>query len=418
VRYRRLSRRHFLALCGGALVAGLPSRAQVQPATIRLGFVLPRQSGQLSSRFHTQELAGEAAYKGAVMGEEDFGAGSSLELLVSSAPDGTAARRAGARLAASEGVLALVGGFGDDQALALSRVAEDHGVLFFNIGSSSTALRGACHRFTFHVEASAAMYLGALTSWFAGAGFRRWFFVYPESGEGRALYKGTQRALQRQRGGATEVGRVGVSATPVYGEAVEAIQQAEPELVLLLLDWRSQLDFLGYYEAAGLEFAVTGFPDPVTQTRDFLIASKEVARQDTPPYRVALWEATLEPHGAHTLNERFFGRWGVPMDPSAWAAYQSVGIISEAAAEPKTLNSAELAAYLESPRARFDVQKGSGVSFSPRDHQLHQPLYIVRGNPAAEKSRNMARLVARVPAPDVNPARFSSDVRSDPRCRR
>jgi ABC-type branched-subunit amino acid transport system substrate-binding protein len=405
VRFRQLSRRRFLALGGSALAAGLLGQAQAQDETVRLGFVLPRQTGQLSSRFHTQELAGEAAYKGAVMGEEDFGTGTHLEVLVSSAPDGAAAKRAGARLAASEGVLTLVGGFGDDQALALSRVAEDHGVLFFNIGSVSAALRGACPRFTFHVEASAAMYLDALTRWFAGAGFRHWFFVYPVSGEGRALYKGAQRALQGRRG-VSEVGRAGVSETPVYGEAVAAVRQAEPELVVLLLDWRSQLDFLGHYEAAGLTFAVTGFPDPVTQTRDFLVASREVARQGTPHYRAALWEATLTPNGARVLNERFFARWGVPMDPSAWAAYQSVRIISEAAAEMKTPNSAALAAYLESPRARFDVQKGSSVSFNPRDHQLHQPLYIVRGDPAAQKPRNMARLVAQIPAPDVNPAGF------------
>lgn len=407
MRYRRFSRRRFLALCGGALAAGLPSRALAQPETVRLGFVLPRQTGGLSSRFQSQELAGEAAYKGAVMGEEDFGAGTgfTLELLVGSAPDGAAALRAGARLAATEGVLALVGGFGDDQALALSRVAEENGVLFFNIGSASAALRGAHNPHTFHIEASAAMYLDALAGWFAQAGFRRWFFVYPEAGEGQALYKGAQHALQSQKG-ASVVGRVTVSATPVYGEAVAAIKQAEPELVVLLLDWRSQLDFLGHYEAAGLEFAVTGFPDPVTQTRDFLIASKEVARQGTPHYHAALWEATLEPHGARALNERFFARWGVPMDPSAWAAYQSVRILSQTISATETLNSAELVAYLERPRARFDVQKDGSVSFSPRDHQLHQPLYIVKGNPTAERPRDMAQLVAEVPAPDVNPAEF------------
>jgi len=338
------------------------------------------------------------------MGGEDYGVavggeGADLKVMISSAPDETAALRAAERLAATEEVVALVGGFGERQARTLSAVAEDRRILFFNIGSVSDVLRGpACNRYTFHVEASAAMYLDALTGWFTQAGLRRWLFVYPETDEGNALYRRAQQALSLATGGAGEAGAVMVPEVPVYYQAVEAIRRAEPEVVLLLLNWQSQLDFLGFYEAAGLEFAITGFPYPVTQTRDFFMSSREVAPHGASGYRAALWEATLAAHGAQHLNERFFERWGVPMDPPAWAAYQSVKIMSEAISAADTSSSSKLAEYLESSRARFDVNKGVDVSFRPSDHQLEQPLYLVKSNRVAERPLAMVDLVSELPA--------------------
>jgi ABC-type branched-subunit amino acid transport system substrate-binding protein len=398
-----VSRRRLLTLSAGAIAAGLLGIGQAQHETIRLGFVLPLRTGQVPSSSNTQELAGEAAYKGAIMGGEDYGVaagleGKNLEVVVSSAPGEAAVLRAAERLATTEEVLALIGGFDEVQALALSAVAEDRKLLFFNIGSASDVLRRkVCNRYTFHVEASATMYLNALADWFTKTGLRRWLFVYPETEEGDALYRRAQEALSQGLGGASQAGAVMVPEVPIYYEAVEAIKRAEPEVVLLLLDWQSQLDFFGYYEAAGLEYVITGFPYPVTQTRDFFIFSKEVAPHGASGYRAALWEATLVAHGARQLNERFFERWGVPMDPPAWAAYQSVKILSEAIPAVDTLSSVKLAEYLESSRARFDIQKGVRASFRPLDHQLDQPLYLVKGNRTAERPLAMADLVSELP---------------------
>ncbi len=411
--YHRLSRRRFLALGRGALTAGILGSTHAQNEAVRIGVVLPTRTGQTPVRPETEEVAGEAALKGALMGEEDYGfnptalTGKNFELLTSSAPDADAAFRAAERLAATEGVFALVGGFGKDQALALSTIAEDREVLFFNIGSPSDALRGeACTRYTFHIEASAAMYLDALSEWFVRAGFRRWFFVYSGSDEGKALYTRALSSLQERHLGASTVGKVEVPEGPIYGKAMEAIQHASPDVVLSLLGWRSHLDFLGHYEAAGLEFAITAFPYPVTQTREFFIASRNVAPQASSSRLVTLWEATLDAYGARELNERFFARWGVPMDPSAWAAYQAVTILFEATSTVRTSHAPTLVEYLESPRAVFDVHKGTDVSFRPWDHQLRQPLYLVEGNPTAERPWDMASLIDELPikyAPNTDP---------------
>jgi hypothetical protein len=52
-------------------------------------------------------------------------------------------------------------------AAALSRFARAHRLLFFNVGATDDRLRNEdCDRYTFHVEASDAMYLDALADWY------------------------------------------------------------------------------------------------------------------------------------------------------------------------------------------------------------------------------------------------------------
>lgn len=228
-------------------------------------------------------------------------------------------------------------------------------------------------------------------------GSRRWFFVFPETQEGRALYRRAQHAIGNDPSGAQEVGYAAVPERPSYREVMEGIRNTEADVVLLLLDWRPQLDFLGYYEAAGLECDITGLPYPVTQTRDFFMSIQDAAPQQASGYRAALWEATLVGNGAKELNERFLERWGIPMDPPSWAAYQSVKILSDAVTATGAPSGPSLVNFLESPEAVFDVQKGVAVSFRSWDHQLRQPLYVVRGQTVDVNRRDLVELVSEVP---------------------
>ena len=142
----------------------------------------------------------------------------------------------------------------------------------------------------------------------------------------------SQPRKPREPGGAEEAGVSHVRAGDLgdLDAAVRDIARSEPDLVLLLLaDWRSELDFLSRYESSGLTPAVTGFPSPVTQTRHFYYASRQAAPVAGSGHRAALWEATLDAYGARELNARFAARWGQPMDPPAWSAYQAVKIAFE-----------------------------------------------------------------------------------------
>lgn len=407
-----ISRRRLLQLGGGAAAAGLAggrglAAASKQLPEMRIGAVLPTQTGLSPIGGQTSyRVAADAARRGLVMAGDEYAKnaellGRRLKVYVTTAPDAEAARRAAARLTAVQGVYSLIGGFGTEQAMALSELAEERQVPFFNIAASADRLRGdPCRRYTFHVEASAAMYLQALAAWFIRAGHRRYFFVVGDTAEQHAHYQRMRSALQERHFGAEEAGHTVVSdVEPVYGDAFKQIRQTEPDAVILMQDAVSQLDFLAQYEGTELtDIPVTGYPSPVAQTRTFYAASRNASAHAGSGYRAALWEATLDAYGARELNARFLERWGRPMNPSAWAGYVSVKMLYEAAAYGGTIEGPGVLSYLENPSTQFDVYKGVGVSFRPWNHQLRQTLYLVKIDPEATTARNLATLVGELPA--------------------
>lgn len=405
-----------LAALGAGFPRSTPARAASEPPTpLRVGVVVPTMTGSMPLGVLSWEIAGESARLGAILAAEDADArGAPVEVLIASAPDAQAVLRAAERLLAINGVAALIGGLGEGQALALGRVAEAHGVVFLNIGSPDDALRQeARSAHTFHVEASASMYLDALAIGFAGTAAHRWFVVHEESASGEALYRRAREVLLERCPGMAEVGRVGVEPGKLeFAAEYEAIRRAGPDIVLLLLEPLAQLSFLGQVDPAGPEVRVTGFPGPVVQTRAFLSAVRQ-ANPRVSWYHAALWEPTLNAGGAAGLSERFGARWGEPMDAPAWAAHAAVTILLEAVSATGTADAATLIRHLEDPRTTHELHKGVPLSFRASDHQLRQPLYLVQLDPEAQpgfqlsRRLGLARPVRQIPEipPGADPGR-------------
>jgi hypothetical protein len=101
---------------------------------------------------------------------------------------------------------------------------------------------------------------------------------------------------------------------------------------------------------------------------------------------VALWHPSLEKFGAAQLNDRFRARFGRGMSAGAWAAWFAVKAASEAALRARSAEPAALAAWLARPGVRFDGHKGAPLTFGAGDHQLRQPLYLVRATPGGSET--------------------------------
>lgn len=401
----RMNRRRLIAT-GGAAAAALPllvPRARAQDAgPLRIGAVLPIIGSAIPTSRINLRAVGEAARMGLILSEEDANKngellGTSTVLTIANAPGPEAVARAAQRLVAWDKVSVLVGGFTGEEAKALSDVASKTGALFLNIGATSDALRHACSPGTFHIEASAAMYLDAIFAWFIRAGHRRWHLVHDDGPDGRDQHDRALLSLKERHWAVEVAGRsvLRQDDSRDFAPVLADIAATKPDAVLLLTDWRTQLDFLSRYEVSGITAPVTGFPEPATQTRDFYLASTKMAPVAGSGYRASLWEATLDAYGARELNARFDARWGRPMDPPAWAGYMAVKIAFEAALNAGAKDGASLAAFLTSDQALFDVSKGIGVTFRRWDHQLRQSLYLVKINPESTSSLELAAMSAR-----------------------
>ena len=394
-----ISRRELIAAGAGSLAtSSIPFAARSQPGDtdqIRVGIVVPAATGLSVVAASINDLIGDAAMQGTlladgVVGEEIARSGQLLVTLKANSPTPDVATRAGRRLVATERVHALVGGVGEGQAAALSAVAEEAQVPFFNIGSPSLGLRAQCARYTFHVEASAAMYLDAMVSWSEAQGHRRWFVVHPNDQAGEELRTRAVVAVSRHGGGGEIVGAASaIQRQPFYGPHFEAALSSGADAIIVLLSDVDQIVFVAQQQNLEIGIPNLLFPHPNTQTRDYIAAMRASAPATNPDHRFALWDAMLEEPRAADFNNRYITRWGDPADPTAWSAYHAVKILHEATQATGNTDGRAIVDYLENSGREFDLLKGPGTSFRSWDHQLRQPLYLVRVDQDAIWDRNL-----------------------------
>ncbi len=374
------------AALGGALCLPYIARAQSGPVDrIRIGVITPSSTGLIPVFTPGDDLIGDAARQGALMadgvvGEVAARAGISLDLLPSNAPTAEAAFRVTQRFAETDSVDAIVGGVGSGHAETISAIAEAAGVPFFNVASPSHRLRRDCLRYTFHIDASEAMYIDALVMLGASQDYQRYFIVHENGPAGDELRQRAALSVERLGGGATVVGAAGARPEEAYyGPQLTAADDARADAILLLIGDIDQLVFTAQEQSLQLAIPVLPLPYPNTQTREYVREVRQMSPDTNPDFRVALWDPALgRPEEAAEFNNRYITQWGAPADAPAWAAYQAIKIIVEAVRAAGSKDPAAIVDYLENSGAEFDVAKGPGVSFRPWDHQLRQPLYAIR----------------------------------------
>ena len=157
------TRPNFITLFSLLVAAVQPARIVAQtPVTLRIGLITrPGPAPSAASVARGVQLGAAEAEATASL----FGGGVAL---FEESSDGTA-QSAATRLLSQRKIQVLIGSSAED-ADALSRFAESHGLIFFNAASRASTLRTTCRRHTFHVEASDSMYVSAAGRGAAGAG--------------------------------------------------------------------------------------------------------------------------------------------------------------------------------------------------------------------------------------------------------
>lgn len=141
-KYDLLNRREFLSLAGS--VALFAARRSEPARSLRLGLLVRRGNDVANGAI----LAGVEAERAAAL----FGQSIRLDV-------GTA------RTVIANGATVLIGGVSPGDCVTLARVADENGILFFNVGSSADSLRrDQCRPNMFHVMASDAMLSSARAS--------------------------------------------------------------------------------------------------------------------------------------------------------------------------------------------------------------------------------------------------------------
>jgi PQQ-dependent catabolism-associated beta-propeller protein len=208
-----------LALCS-LLAACSGERGAPGPV---VGFVVPASGGE-SARQGLQLGIGEAERAGRLVGD-------SLRLVEERAGSPAEVEAAGERLV-RRGAVALIGGFDPPSCQRLSEVAEEHDVLYLNIGCRADALRNAGRRRTLHVEASDSAYRAA------GAGAVLWHGGLSRYGAAQL----NERFRRRFGAPAGSEGWAGWMAVKVLWESLQRTDATDAGSLLAFLEARAEFD--------------------------------------------------------------------------------------------------------------------------------------------------------------------------------
>jgi ABC transporter substrate binding protein (PQQ-dependent alcohol dehydrogenase system) len=113
------------------------------------------------------------------------------------------------------------------------------------------------------------------------------------------------------------------------------------------------------------------------------------------------WYHELERFSARELNRRFMRRFDKLAEAYAWTNWAAVKLVVEGVLRSASTASEALVKYLESAPP-FDGHKGKSLTFREWNHQLRQPLYVLKAREAKpERAPDLFEVVSEMPPPTV-----------------
>jgi ABC-type branched-subunit amino acid transport system substrate-binding protein len=350
-----------------ALLLGGPSLRAAWAEEIRLGYLLSRAAG-----FSTDDRAG------ARMGEDEVNLqaqvlGRRFRVIFAEGGHSSEVVAQARELIERQGVRALLASVSDAATIALANLAQEHGIVFFNVGSDVDSLRGEkCRRHAFSIGPSLTMRVRALGQWaIQQKEWKAWAVVQGESRSEERLAEAARQYLEAQGGRVVGTVSIGEAEAPDPAGALHSLRGIEADFVYIALTGEKQELFLDAYQKSGIATPVGG-------------AEPELSRMGRHTLRFAGywstgWSHQNDIYGASELNNRFADFAGIPMNERAWGAWAGVKILGEAILRAASPAAADLVPYLRE-HVRFDGYMGTALDFRPWNHQLRQSMTIVRIN--------------------------------------
>jgi ABC-type branched-subunit amino acid transport system substrate-binding protein len=351
----------------------------------------------LSSRQGPSAEMASYAILGAQLGAEEADVtaglfGTKVELVIEDAATSDNIGSLVRKLSAEDKLSAVIAALDDPTTARLSAVARQESIVCLNTAARGGELRGErCHRLIFHVEPDLAMYTHAMGQWLIQNNRKRWHFIITEGTAGREVYQRASRLLQQQ--GGTEVGRLVIApGQSDYQDVVAHLAGGDAEAAVLALSGQELRHFLEQYKASGLNILLAGVPLD-------MIAFWQADPASLQGVWVTSWYHGLERFSARELNRRFFRRFEKPAEGFAWANWAAVKLVIEGVLRSASTEATALVSHLEGA-SPFDGHKGRALTFRQWNHQLRQPLYILKARGAKpENAWDLLELSGEMPPP-------------------
>jgi ABC-type branched-subunit amino acid transport system substrate-binding protein len=374
---------------GERLAVKAVAAQQQPPSRVRIGHLSRRQGP-------SAEMA-SYAIMGAQLGAEEADVtagmfGTKVELIIEDAATPENLLPLARKLSTQEHLSAIIAALDDPTTASLSAFAQRERVVCLNTAARGGDLRGEkCHRSTFHVEPDLAMYAHAIGQWLVQNNRKRWHYVVSDGSAGQEIYHRANRFLQHH--GGTDHGRFVITpGQSDFRDVLAHLARGDAEAIVVALEGEALRYFLQQYKASGLSMLLAGVPLD-------MIALWQASPESLQGVWVTSWYHGLERFSARELNRRFFRRFEKPAEGFAWTNWAAVKLVIEGVLRSASTEATTLISYLEGAPP-FDGHKGRALTFRDWNHQLRQPLYVLKvREDKPDNPWDLLQLIGEMPLP-------------------
>jgi branched-chain amino acid transport system substrate-binding protein len=391
----RLTRRQWLAGAGTTGIAVASSG--LGPFVSRGAAAEPLRIGYPTNRSGVYAYLGAYEIMGAQLAVEEYNqqggvAGRPVEMILedTQANPAVAVQKA-TKLLDRDKVHCLVGGILSAEAFAVGDLAQQRKVVYVNTAGNNDGQR--CHRYVFAIDHSMTQMANALVPWLAKNRGKRWYFINHSTPA--AQFAADKVGAMLKASGGTVVGGDNVPLeTTDFSAHLNKLKAASPDMAFFCVGGIPLVNLLKQYKEFGLRGKV--------EVSGYTINQSDAWNMGIDTFTgvwAGLWYYKQKTAGSPEFAARFAKKFGKAAENNSWQGYIGVRTVVEAVKAAGSTDGKAMVAAIE--KMKFDGFKGRPLYYRALDHQLMQPLYIMRAKKReeAEDEWDLFATMAEVPGP-------------------
>jgi branched-chain amino acid transport system substrate-binding protein len=312
------------------------------------------------------------------------------------------------KLITEKDAIMLVGEVSSSVAAAMGAVAQELKVIYMASGPNSNNITNQdAKRVMFRIDLSNWQSNNAMANYLLKTEGKRWYFLTSDYTWGWTAYNVASKIL-KEAGGKELANDLAPFGTSDFSSYLLKIKQANPDVVYLSIGGTDLINFFKQFNSFGLKgkMQVSG---AIINDSDAWTLGPGVMTGVWPK----VWSYNVNTPGSKEFTEKFIAKYGLYPENESWQDYIATVAYLEAVKRAGTWDYEQVIKQLEGNK--FDGLKASDVYFRTRDHQLIQPVYIVKARDGAwPNKQDWNTIVAEYPLAGVSLESLESDMTENP----
>ncbi len=374
----------------------------------------PKIIGIVEPRSGVYAEIGEYGIKGVQLAVDKYNAaggvlGSELKVVAEDTQSvvNVGAQKARKLITEKEAIM-LVGEVSSSVAAAIGAVAQELKVIYMASGPNSNNITNEdAKRVMFRIDLSNWQSNRAMANYLLKTEGKRWYFLTSDYTWGHTAYNVASKIL-KEAGGTELANDLAPFGTSDFSSYLLKIKQANPDVVYLSIGGTDLINFFKQFNGFGLKgkMQVSG---AIINDSDAWTLGAGVMTGVWPK----VWSYNVNTPGSKEFTEKFIAKYRLYPENESWQDYIATVAYLEAVKRAGTWDYEKVIKQLED--YKFDGLKGRNVYFRARDHQLIQPVYIVKAREGAwPNKQDWNTIVAEYPTEGVSLETLESTMSENP----